>query len=215
MLNQFELHQQQCAMPHVSNVFLPTCSATALQDYVGSVMGLSQFVYATNNPLEAELVRRHMQMSEAERQNILAAYQEINKPWYKVGKAARKFIGHLLGWEPEVDPDILFVEKMLDNAAELDALIIKIDSLTLNAEIEDLPKMESAYLEGIDLRKVNAEGKLDVYLLNFKYAEGESMHMITERVKQKRVIQVAQQQQEEANIKGLIPVQSNTSSFSM
>jgi hypothetical protein len=211
MLRQFALYKQ-CATPHASNVFLPTCSATALSDYFSSIEAISQYFFTTDNPLEAEYIRRDMEASQQERQNLQDAMKAVNAPWYQAGKTVRNFVDNLMGWEREVDPDIVLAEKLRDNSDTIAALLRRIEQLQIKSEIEDLPNMVNAYLDGVYSDHTAKEMTIQ-FAQNFEYAEGATVDIVPESVKDELAIKEAKRQQEEAKARDLNPIDTNNSTF--
>lgn len=184
MLKQFTLYKQ-CPTPTHSNVFLPTCSATAFSDSLTALEASSQYLTATDNPLMAKIIQIQFEANKAERDNLVAALDAVNNPWYKVGKSARKFMANLMGWEDKIDSDLLLAEEISENLSELDHLMKKFTELYMDIHSHDVPDIREAYLDGvIDLTPLENSDYVE-RISKFEYTEGRTIDLVPPDLKQK------------------------------
>lgn len=174
---------QQSPIPHTTNVFAPTCSAQAPSDYVTSIEAVSQHMTEANNPVLAELIRRDMFSTHAERNKLFNAISEVATPWYRLVKVARKMLSDLMGWENVIDPDLEFAEKHKANLSVIRSFYNRYHFIKSSTFTRDISNIDTAYLEGISAEDVPSDPKARAMLANFEYTRGKRMDLISRYVK--------------------------------
>ncbi len=181
---------KQCATPPPTNVFLPTCSATAIPDYFEAVQSFSQYVTFSKDPTIRALYQLNTEGSIEDKENLLEALERINSPWYQVGKSMRATFFRLMGWKDKIDPDILLAEKLYEKKAEMSDILDQYHELLAEFRDIHIDQIGAAYLEGCERNIFTSDQALH-FMANFEYMEGRTVDTTPDEVKALKALQKA------------------------